>query len=153
MKKNSQRGITLIELLIVISIIGIMAYSAAPNLSNVMSHKDLNTARSTLLLSLNKAKNIARTQSTIVEVSISENIITLAPGNASADESIKMPDTVSPTTSVSNFRFNSMGMATTPEDANIDADMTITIQPSTNEDISSTITITPTGLIAASAAS
>lgn len=145
--RNLQKGVTLIELMTVIGIVAIMAYTGIPYFKDMMVSSDLSTANRTLVQSLQKAKNIARAENTIVRVSISNNVITLTPGNASNAQTLKMPSSINVSSDVT-FSFNSMGLAIVNGN-NINANKTITIESVDDNTIKKNIAITTTGLIAA----
>lgn len=145
--RRFQLGISFLELLTVVSIIGIIAFAAAPHFKEMIERQNLNNAKSALFHSLNKAKNIARTESTVVTVSLTGNVITLTPGNSANTHTTTLPDTIN-IDSFTSFQFNAMGMATTTAGNNLDSDMSINLHPNSNEDREETVKITPTGLIA-----
>ena len=145
--RTLQKGLTLIELMTVIGIIAIMAYTGVPYFKDMMVSSDLNTANRTLMQALQKAKYIARAENTIVNVSISNNVITLTPGNTSSVQTLKMPSNINVSSDVT-FSFNPMGLAI-ENGNNINANKTITIESTADETINKNISITTTGLIAA----
>lgn len=140
--KPLQHGFSLMELMVVTSIVGVLAYSSLPQFSELMVRKDLNSATTTLLQTLFHAKNIAQTQATIVNVSITDESIVLAPKNTSKTQSIPLPNNVG-VSSNTTFNFDSMGMA-----MNIIIDKNITLETTRGPSLTSTVTITTTGLIA-----
>lgn len=77
-------GFTVIEMLVTVSVIGIMAGIATPSFLNMMDNMALKKSQNTVLVSLKKAKRIARSQGTIVVVSISNTPanININPNNA-----------------------------------------------------------------------
>ena len=139
--KHSQHGATLLELLTVISIVGIMAYAAVPQFGEVVDRRDLNTAKTTLIQTLNKARNIARAENTIVSVKIEDNKITLSPSNSSSTLLIKMPKNI--VVSDAGFSFNAIGL--------IDGDglASIEFHADSNSSLTDTVSISSTGMIAA----
>ncbi len=141
--KQTQLGITILELLTVLSIIGIIAYTGVPQFNGVMTERDLNTAKNTLIQTLNKAKNIARAESTTVDVNIEDNIISLAPYNSSPSRTMKMPKSIS-VNQTTTFSFNAAGIITGNNGLT-----NIVIQSTADNNIKETITVSTTGMIAA----
>jgi len=143
--KRTQLGVSLLELLTVVSIVGIIAYAGVPQFSGIITERDLNTAKTTLLQSLHKAKNIAQAESTIVTVDIQNNTISLTPNNSSPTQTMRMPQQIGVNNAI-NFNFNATGLAV---DINNNAvNESITIQATTNSGLNETVTISTTGLIA-----
>ena len=144
--RKKQCGVSLLELLIVISIVGILAYAAIPQFSEIVEQRDLNTGSNTLMKALHKAKSIARAQNTIVDVSIANNEITIAPQNTTNSQTLRMPAGII-VTSDTNLSFNSMGLAMN-ENQIMNVQTDILIQPNANDSLNQTISISITGMIA-----
>jgi len=137
--KQTQLGMTLLELLTVVSIIGIIAYASVPSFSEMMEVRDLSTAKKTLINSLYKAKSIAKSESTNVTVAIHNNQISLTQGNSSTNQKMNMPERIAVTADIA-VTFNSMGLASNDVSS-------ITIQHITNTSRNQEIIISTTGLI------
>ena len=137
-----QLGVSLIELLTVISIVGIMAYAGVPQFTDIMAERNMGSAKTTLIQSLHKAKNIARAENTIVEFKIRNNVITLEPSNSSPKQTLKMPSQINSSDNVT-FSFNAIGLI-----IDNNATTNVIIQSTLDNDITETITISTTGMIA-----
>lgn len=99
---RNERGISLVELMVVIAVMAIMSSIAFPALGSMIAGNDLNTAQENIIETLKKARGMAVSHSTIatvnvnsaartVQLSVADNsfpaeTITLRPGvNIAAD--------------------------------------------------------------------
>jgi len=107
-------GFTVIEMLVTVALIGILAGVATPSFLSMMDNMALKKSQDTVLVALKKAKRIARSQGTIVVVTISNtpaniniNPSNAAPKNHTLSENISFEnDTV--------ITFSSVGTVTPP---------------------------------------
>jgi len=146
-KRHKNAGFTLFEMLITLSILGILTYIAVPFYSDIIEKKDLETAKSRIIHSLQKAKRIANAENTFVEINISNNTIKLIPQNTSESLSVVIPDRIT-TESDITFTFNSTGTIYNEDDQSINGVTSIKINPEANPSLFETITISNTGIIA-----
>ena len=146
-KPCNNAGFTLFEMLITLSILSILMYIAVPFYSEIINKKDLETAKSRIIHSLQKAKRIANAENTFVEINISNNKIQLKPQNSSESLSIIIPDRISTDSDIS-FTFNATGTVYNEDDQSIDGITSIKIKPESNPSLFETITISNTGIIA-----
>jgi len=151
--KQRQRGISLVELLTVVSIVGILAYISAPSYVEAISLRNLNTAKTTLIQTLYRAKNIASTENTIVTVTTSNNQITINPANNSNSNTITLPEKIvfSSENNINTIQFNPLGEVIVTNNQGtatvLTSNLGVSIQAQSNSTIQETITITPMGLI------
>jgi len=145
-KPQKTSGFTLFEMLVTISIIGILTLVAIPAYNDVVQHKDLETAKNRIIQSLKKAKRIANAENTLVNVRISENTILLEPSNTSESFSINIPNRI--TTEEVNITFNATGTIYQEGDESIETTTNIIITPTSNSSLYETISISNTGIIA-----
>ena len=138
----AQRGVLLMELLVVFALIAIVAGITTPMWRPVIVEHDLNSARDTVLQSLQQAKQMARTRSTRVTVSLSpdDRRLHLRSADGRVDETVPLPSrvTVAANTSVVFSPLGTVGGA---------ANVTLRSRGDANQ--TRTITISPMGGLAA----
>ena len=138
--KNS--GFTLIELLIVILIFSTIAAFAVPKLNGTLSTKDLDNAAITVAQALNKAKVIARSESTSVEIDFAGNIMSIKKLNTSSTQKITLSKRVSISSSSSPFTLNTQGSVV---DATSNTEIKLTYTTGSDSRV---ITVSPFGRVA-----
>lgn len=146
-KKHKQSGFTLIELLVVLSIFGIMSLYAVPYFQDIISNKDLNTARNTLVTSLNKAKRIASAENTYVNVELEGHSIQLTSQASGQSETRRIPGSIL-FSDKQSFTFGANGIITSEDGNSIESDTQIHLQHASNTSLGETISISTTGLVA-----
>ena len=146
-RKKHHTGFSLIELLITLSILSILVFLATPKFTEILQEKDLKTAKSKIIHSLQKAKRIANAENTFVKVKMSQNTIYLEPTNNSQSLSIKLSDRISIDSEIS-FTFKSTGIIYKENDQSIEEVTNIKINPTSNPSLFETITVSNTGIIA-----
>ena len=144
---QSARGFTLIELLVVISIFGIMSAFAVPYFQDILSSKDINTARNTLLYSLNKAKRIASAENTFVDISLEDNTIQLLSLNSGKSEIHKLPENIT-FPDKQEFTFSANGLVVSEDGVSLNSDTQVLIQHKSISSKQDIVSISTTGLVA-----
>ena len=93
---TNQRGVTLIEMLIVVGLISLMAGITFPTVSSGIDSLRITSASDSIVSFLNGALNRAERRQEVVEVSISisENTLTLRSAQPGFNRELKMPDGV-----------------------------------------------------------
>ena len=91
---TNQRGITLIEMLIVVSLIGLMVGITFPSVSAGIDSLRITSTSDSIVSFLNGALNRAERRQEVIEVgvSISENTITLRSTQPGFNRELEMPD-------------------------------------------------------------
>ncbi len=144
---RQQLGITLIELLVTLAVLGILTFYAAPFFQSVLSQKDLNTAKNTLVHSINKAKRIASAENTFVDLQLNNNQILLTRQNTGQTETYRLPQNiVFPATK--NLTFNANGIIVSTGENGIESDTSITLQHKNHSAWQEAIRLSTTGLVA-----
>lgn len=69
-KSINMNGLTMVELLVVLTIVGILASIAIPGLGSILATNDLNTAQENVIGMLRKARGLAVSRSTIATVTL-----------------------------------------------------------------------------------
>lgn len=135
--RNKQRGVSLIEILVILTILSILATFAIPSLQEFMVRRDLDSARAELTQSLKLARHLARSENTIVDVNLSNNIMEIKPRNGSAEKTITFSSRVNFVTASDGqdlaiiFRpVGTIGRADGDQVIDILSDLKIKIQPS-----------------------
>jgi prepilin-type N-terminal cleavage/methylation domain-containing protein len=91
---SGRRGVTLIEMLVVVAIIGIMLAVVSPSISAGLDAIRMTSATTSVAAFLNAAVNRAERRQTAVEVTISfkENKLTMYSNEAGFQNDLKLPD-------------------------------------------------------------
>jgi prepilin-type N-terminal cleavage/methylation domain-containing protein len=82
------RGLTFVEVLVVMSILSILAVIAVPSLQEFLVRRDLDNTRASLTQSLQLARQIARAENTIVDVKLRSNTMEIVPRNGGQQRTI-----------------------------------------------------------------
>ncbi|MEK7404908.1 MAG: prepilin-type N-terminal cleavage/methylation domain-containing protein [Acidobacteriota bacterium] len=88
-------GITLVEMLIVVAIVGLLAGITFPSVSAGLDSLRLTTAGDSLVSLFNAALNRAERRQQVVEVAISRNLVTLRSTEPGFSRALELPDGVS----------------------------------------------------------
>ncbi len=88
-------GITLVEMLIVVAIVGLLAGITFPSVSAGLDSLRLTTAGDSLVSLFNAALNRAERRQQVVEVAISRNLVTLRSTEPGFSRTLELPDGVS----------------------------------------------------------
>jgi len=148
---KKQRAFTLVEVMVVIAIIAILAYISTPYLSSLLINSELKEARNTLIQTLNKAKVIATSEATLVDIIIENTddsqkaTISYISKNNSIDRTVELPKRITLKEKYS-FTFNALGLLI--DDAGAPITGNVTLKPKNSDDLSETVEISNTGLIA-----
>ncbi|MDH5216209.1 MAG: prepilin-type N-terminal cleavage/methylation domain-containing protein [Gammaproteobacteria bacterium] len=136
-QKLSQKGVTLLEVLVVITILSILASFAIPSFQEFLVRRDLDSSRASLSQSLQLARQIARSENTIVDINLSNNTMQISPRNGSPSKTVTFSSRINFVTmdngNTLSFIFRPVGTIARPEgDQVIDilTDLKIKIQPS-----------------------
>ncbi|MEK6750071.1 MAG: hypothetical protein AABY83_12840 [Pseudomonadota bacterium] len=144
---TSQRGAFLIQLLIMLAIIGILTVLTVPNLSAILVRQDLESGQNTLIQTLHKAKWLARSHGTTVDINIAQDtyLINLTSANNSVNETIRLPERTRVTQAIA-MRVSPAGiiaMAPTTTQAAVNPDITASaLDISNREEMSITLAST-----------
>lgn len=108
-KYKKTNGFTLVEIIVVVAIISIFASIALPDLATTVARSSLKDASATTALALRKAKNIARSRNTSVNVNFASggNSITLTLPDNTLIQSIPLQSVEAEHDAI--YRFNSIG--------------------------------------------
>ncbi|MDH4273971.1 MAG: hypothetical protein OEW08_02915 [Gammaproteobacteria bacterium] len=88
-----QRGSFLIQLLVTLGIIGILTVLTVPNLKPIIVRQDLESGQNTFIQTLHKAKWLARSRGTLVDLSLAQgsHSIQLSSTDLSVSEVVTLP--------------------------------------------------------------
>lgn len=89
-----QKGVLLLETIIVVIIVGILAAIAVPALSELLLRKDIQNARDNIMQSLKMARQIAQSENTIVDVTIGNGKVRITPRNSGQLRETSLPERV-----------------------------------------------------------
>jgi len=143
--KISNKGVTLVELLIVMVVAGILASIAIPSFRDITANNELTIAQEDLGQMLRKARSLAQARSTFSNVLLSQTtpataVLTLQDGSFptanSASQTITLPSSVSVANGTATFTFDSIGNR---------AGATSTVLSSTTITATRTINVSPLG--------
>jgi prepilin-type N-terminal cleavage/methylation domain-containing protein len=95
-RRSTQSGLTLIEMIVVVSIVGLVAAVSFPSISSGLDSLRLTTASDSIVSFLNAGMNRAERRQQLVEVTLSkaENAIWLRSVDPSFNRRLEMPDGV-----------------------------------------------------------
>lgn len=134
---SAQKGVTILEVLVVMTILSILATFAIPSLQEFLVRRDLDTSRASLSQSLQLARQIARSENTIVDINLANNTMQINPRNGSPSKTVTFSSRINFVTmdngNALSFIFRPVGTIARPEgDQVIDilTDLKIKIQPS-----------------------
>ncbi|MFQ5470773.1 MAG: prepilin-type N-terminal cleavage/methylation domain-containing protein [Gammaproteobacteria bacterium] len=104
-------GFTLVELLVTLLVVAVISTVSTPGVSSFIVNAALDSAQNNITLSIQKAKNIARSTNSSVTLSVTENSnqIILLSADSSFSQTIDMPTSVFSLSTVS-FQFNPFGL-------------------------------------------
>ncbi len=110
---NNQQGTTLIELMVVMTVMAILASITLPALGSMFAGNELNTSQENLIAALHKARGMAISRSTITTVTIDAAAHTVQ--LSAADNSFRDTIQVSPGVNIganATLTFGAQGTAT-----------------------------------------
>ena len=158
MQKRFQKGVTLLEVLVVVTILSILATFAIPSLQEFLVRRDIDSSRANLTQSLQLARQIARSENTIVDVTLSNNTMQIDRRNGGKSKTVEFSSRINFVTMDNGneltFMFRPVGTIAKPQgDQVIDilSDLKIKIQPSQllDETIEEIVTVGSSGGVAA----
>ena len=119
--RRAGRGFTLVELLVVMSVVAVMVAATVPSMAAFIRNSALNNAQQDLTQFIRKAKSIARNQNITITLKIlaATKKATLSSADGRINETLRFPDLIAPTAD-STYVFNSFGL--------VDKTGTITLQ-------------------------
>jgi len=143
MKAITQIGFTLIELMVTVSVVGILATIAIPSFLGMLANSDLNAAQENFIQILNKGRGLAMARSTISTVSISGNVATLTLADNSASAVTATASNRVAINEAATYTFNPVGTATVSSVSG----STVLSAPGFAEIAPRTITVSTTGVV------
>jgi len=69
---NSKAGFTLLETLVIMTMVGILATVTYPNVRGLIKGQTLNTSNNKIYYAMKQAQNLAKAQNTIIQLSVIE---------------------------------------------------------------------------------
>ena len=137
-----QTGVTLIELVVVLTIISILAAIAVPNFNSLMVRKDMENTRETIVHTLKMAKQMAQAENTLVDVVIGDNQLQITQRNNAATKTTGISSRVKVATQDAQqgitLTFWPTGIVTSQVNGQVidleDNGLALTISPSSNGD-------------------
>lgn len=118
---RSNVGFSLVELAVTLAVLSILTAIVAPNFFQLLVRKEMDSAQRNIAVAINKAKTIARTQSTTVTVSrladgsgvsISSGVLAQAQIFPIKDASVVFRDSGGVTMNPAAFTFDALGKVT-----------------------------------------
>ncbi|MBI1195175.1 MAG: prepilin-type N-terminal cleavage/methylation domain-containing protein [Gammaproteobacteria bacterium] len=130
----AQCGFTLIELMVVISMVAILAGIIVPGMSGMVARSSINTAEQDLMQAFRTAKNVARDRNTSVTITLVLNSrdITLTSADGTFNQTVSLPSGTAPN-AADAYVFNPMGL--------VDKTGTITLTSTRDNTLTRTVTI------------
>lgn len=109
-------GVTLIELIVTVIVLGILASIAIPSFRTLVAGGELNTAQENLMQTLRKARSFAMSRATLATVSVnaSNAVLELSDGSLS-NETVTFPASVAVAANAS-YTFSPAGTVTSAGD-------------------------------------
>lgn len=141
--KFTSRGITLIELLVTLAIFSILTAAAMPFFKSIFNATDLNSAKNAVIYSVNKAKSMANSENTFVEMQFEGSKIQIKKNNTGDSELVEIPKTII-FLATTTITFSPTGIIINGNGG----DTNISFQHNTTPELQETIAITTTGLVA-----
>jgi prepilin-type N-terminal cleavage/methylation domain-containing protein len=119
--KHTETGFTLIEVMLVVSILSVVTYLGAPSMISMFADNEVEGAQQSIAQSFRTAKQFARSVNTNVTVTLTLNqtdntiTYTLPDGNnqlpdGTSMNAISLPDQVSVSSDDNSYTFNSLGV-------------------------------------------
>lgn len=119
--RRSSNGFSMVELFVTLAVMSILATLVAPNVIRLVVRKELDSAQRNIAVAINKAKNLARTQSTTAAISmladgsgVSLSSVVLAQDQIFniKDANVVFLDTSGNTMTTPTFTFDALGKVT-----------------------------------------
>jgi len=148
---NKQAGLSLVEMLIIISIMAIIVSLSYPSLRGFLTEKDIVTTRITINQTLNHAKHLARSRGVFTNYQINDaNEIILTTSDNQITKKLKLSNRIK--VNPINLVFRPSGTTSSSISSNIPntADFTITIGAAETHDTTlvESVSVSSTGAIA-----
>ncbi len=107
--KARAAGVTLIELIVTVIVLGILAAIAVPSFRTMVAGSELNTVQENLMQTLRKARGFAMSRSTLATVSINASNAVLQLSDASlSNETVTFPGSVA-VAATASYTFSPVG--------------------------------------------